>query len=555
MGKKVIIVGGMAAGASASARLRRLDEKAEILLLEKGEHISYASCGLPYYVGGVIADRRKLFVQTPEAMKTRFNLDIRTGHELTEISPENRTISVRDLSGHVYEEHYDCLLLCMGTMPIVLDWLKPGPNVFSVRNVADSDALRELATVRRIQSVALIGGGPIGLEMAEIFQGLQLETHIVDLADQVLPALDPDMAAHVHQELRRHNVRLHLGSKAVRAEGGPEGIRTLHLENGESIQADLFILGLGLRPASDPARRAGLKIGATGGIVTDEYLRSSDPFIYAAGDVIQAKNFVSGGEYQFSSAVAATRQGWIAAGNIHGLNLPYKGAQSTFIAKAFTQTAAATGLNEKTLRAGGFPHVSIHLSPSSHASYYPGASALNLKVIFDPRDGRLLGAQGVGAAGVDKRMDVLSTALRAGLNVFELQDLELAYAPPYSTAKDPVNLAGYIAGNAVLGLTEVTHWAPALSGAGENGALLLDVRTDKEFSAGSVPGAYHIALDQLRERCSELPAGREIFVYCLSGLRSYVAIRILAQRGFRVKNISGGYLLYQVLTQDGRLSC
>ena len=352
------------------------------------------------------------------------------------------------------------------------------------------------------------------------------------------------MAAHVQQELLRHNVRLHLKTRAVGTEDHPEGGKILFLDNGESLRADLLLPGLGLWPESGPAGRAGLEIGETGGIVTDEYLRSSDPFVYAAGDVIQVKNAVSGGQNRVSSAVSATRQGWIAAGNICGLKISYRGTQGSFIAKIFTLTAAATGLSEKSLRVLGIPHASVHVLPSSHVGYYPGAAPLNLKIIFDPKSGHLLGAQGVGVSGVDKRMDVLAAALRSGLTVFDLQDMELTYAPPYSSAKDPVNMAGYAAGNIVLGLAQVIHWPQALAAVRDNRAFLLDVRSGKEFSAGAVPGAWHIPLDQLRERCSELPAGREILVYCLSGLRSYIAARILVQRGFQVKNVSGGYHQY-----------
>ncbi|MDR2124302.1 MAG: FAD-dependent oxidoreductase [Desulfovibrio sp.] len=546
--RKVVVVGGMAAGASAAARLRRLDENLEIIVLEKGEYISYASCGLPYYVGRVVEDRKKLIIQSPSSMSKRFHLEVRTGHEALEITPAARTVKILvRKDGREYDETYDRLLLCLGAKAALPDL--PGmdmENVFTVNDIPGGDAVRTYVDTRGCARAVIVGAGPVGLEMAEMLRKMNLETHLVDMAGQAMPAFDPDMASFVLEELLRNQVKPHLGAKVARLDGEGGRAHSALLDNGEEIKTDFVLFASGVKPQSGLAERAGLAVGETGGVLVDDYLRTSDPHIYAAGDVIQTSSIVSGNAAAFSAAGPAGRQGWIAANNICGLQIPYHGVQGTVIVKIFNLTAAATGLNEKILQRLGITHQCVHVAPDSHAGYYPGASTVTIKLLFSPGEGRVLGAQLVGESGVDKRADVLSTALRSRLTVHDLQELELAYAPPYSSAKDPVNVAAYAAGNVLRGLTEVVRWERAQEYI-EEGAFLLDVRTEKEFSKGAVPCACNIPLDALRERCGELPAGRTILVYCLSGLRSYMAARILRQRGFRACNLSGGWHLYRRL--------
>jgi len=544
VGKKVIIVGGVAAGATTAARLRRLDETAEIIMIERGEDISFANCGLPYYVGDVIQNRSNLLVQTPQGMSQRFDLDIRTRHEVQRIIPAEKTIEVHNLRTEtVYRETYDYLVLSPGAKPIVPDF--PGvdkQNVFTVRNIPDSDFIRQYIEVRDVEKAVVVGGGFIGLEMAEMLDHREIDITIVEAGPQVMNALDPEMAAIVHNYITFLGIDLILNDRPVSLEG-EDNVAQVVLASGKKIDTDMVILGIGVRPEVWLAEQAGLAMGATGGILVDEYMRTSDPNIYAAGDAVQIKDYQSGQDALVPLAGPANRQGWIIANNIAGRELKYPGSQGTGIVKFNNLTIAMTGKNEKHLQRMGWDYMVCHIHPNSHATYYPGATQMTLKLLFAPEDGKVLGAQIVGYDGVDKRIDVLATAIHAGLTVFDLQELELAYAPPFSSAKDPVNMAAYVAGNMVRGDVEVVYWQD-VEDLVNNGAYLLDVRTKPEIELGMVPGAHHIPLDDLRENLDKLPLDKEIIAYCQVSLRSYIANRILQQHGFKVKNISGGYKLY-----------
>lgn len=544
VGKKVIIVGGVAAGATTAARLRRLDETAEIIMIERGEDISFANCGLPYYVGDVIQNRNHLLVQTPQGMSRRFNLDIRTRQEVVRIIPAEKAIEVQNLQDQtVYRENYDYLVLCPGAKPIVPDF--PGVdkrNVFTVRNIPDTDYIRHYIDVGEVKKAVVVGGGFIGLEMAEMLHHRGIAVTIVEAGPQVMNALDTEMAAIVHNYIRSQGINLVLSDRPQALQGDANADKVI-LSSGQEIAADLVILGIGVRPEVWLAEQAGLALGATGGILVDESLKTSDPYIYAAGDAVQIKDYQSGQDALVPLAGPANRQGWIIANNIAGRALKYPGSQGTGIVKFKDLTVAMTGKNEKHLQRMGWDYMVCHIHPFSHATYYPGATQMTLKLLFTPGEGKVLGAQIVGYDGVDKRIDVLATAIHAGLTVFDLQELELAYAPPFSSAKDPVNMAAYVAGNMVRGDVEVVYWQQ-VENLVNNGAFLLDVRTPVEVEYGMVPGAHHIPLDDLRDHLDKLPRDREIITFCQVSLRSYIATRILRQHGFKVKNISGGYKLY-----------
>ena len=549
MAKKVVIVGGVAGGASAAARLRRLDEDAEIIMLERGLHISFANCGLPYYIGDTITDRKKLLVQTPERMQARFNIDVRTSSEVTRILPAQKQVEVHDLvSDETYLESYDYLILSPGASPLVPDL--PGidlPNVFKIRNVTDSDMVKKYIQEQEPETAVVLGGGFIGLEMADVLHESGVDTAVVEASSQIMRMLDAEMAAIVQRYLRWQGIDLYLEDRAAALEG-VDRVEKAVLESGRTIPADMVVLGIGVRPEVWLAQEAGLALGSTGGILVDEYLRTSDPFIYAVGDAIQVKDLVTGRDVLVPLAGPANRQGRLVADNIAGYPTRYGKVQGTAIVKILDRTAAVTGSNEKSLTRAGRDFLTCHLHPSSHATYYPGSTKMSMKLIFAPGEGQVLGAQIVGYDGVDKRIDVLATAIRAGMTVFDLQELELAYAPPFGSAKDPVNLAGYVAGNMLKGDVEMAYWpeVPELVAAG---AVLLDVRTSREVSRGAVEGAIHVPVDDLREHLELIPQDKEILVYCQTGLRSYIAARILSQRGYRCKNISGGYELYRAAYQ------
>lgn len=544
MGKKIVIVGGVAAGASAAARLRRLDEEAEIIMFERGQDISFANCGLPYYIGGVITKKNRLLVQTPRGMSRRFNIDIRVLTEVQQIIPAEKRVVAHDLgSGEKYSESYDYLVLCPGANPVIPDI--PGvnrPNVYTVRNIPDSEKIKAHVELSDVRNVVVIGAGFIGMEMAEMMQLRELNVTVVEASPQILGVLDPEMARLVEKYVALKGVKFITGDMPVELQGDP-AVNKVVLKSGTELPADLVILGIGVRPETWLAEQAGLAIGETGGILVDEYLRTSDPFIFAAGDAIQVKDYVTGYNTLVPMAGPANRQGWVVANNIAGRNIKYPGSQGTGIIKLMDMVVAVTGRNEKTLKSWGIDYLTCHVHPNSHATYYPGASQMTIKLIFSKDEGKVLGAQVVGFDNVDKAIDSLATAIRARMTVYDLQDLELAYAPPFSSAKTPVNLAGYAAGNILDGLVEPVRWEEVESRL-KAGAVLVDVRTEEEFDSMPVEGAINLPVDDLRNKLDQLPEDQEVLAFCQVGLRSYVANRILRQKGFKVKNISGGYKLY-----------
>ncbi|HUJ11636.1 MAG TPA: FAD-dependent oxidoreductase [Verrucomicrobiae bacterium] len=549
--KRLIIVGGVAGGASAAARARRLCEDCQIIVFERGPHVSFANCGLPYFVGGEIAEQDSLLVQTPQSLKGRFNLDVRVKTEVVAIDRAARRVTVRDLTtGKESEEPYDALVLSTGASP-----LKPPipgidrPNHFTVRNIPDIEKIMAWSKDCQRCRAVVVGGGYIGLEMAEQLQRRGFGVTVIEALPQVMAPLDPEMAAWLHQELRANNVVLHLNDPvaAFEAPTEQESARAsiVVLKSGTRVPADSVILGLGVKPEIDLARKAGLEIGERGGIRVNEYLQANDPQIWAVGDAIEVRDAVTGQWALIPLAGPANRQGRIAADNILGRRPRYGGSWGTAILRLFNLSAGCTGANEKTLRRLGIPFQIVHLHPNSHAGYYPGAEPIALKILFAPDTGRLLGAQAVGHEGVDKRIDVLATALKAGMTVHDLAELELAYAPPYGSAKDPVNLAGMAAQNILAGDVAVAQWRD-VPGLDQQSTVLLDVRRDDERAQGFIPGSIHIPLDQLRGRLDELPHDLQIVVYCQSGQRSYYAARILAQHGFRVENLTGSYRTWKV---------
>ncbi|HHW30961.1 MAG TPA: CoA-disulfide reductase [Clostridiaceae bacterium] len=550
MSRKVLIVGGVAGGASAAARLRRLDEDAEIIIFEKGRHISYANCGLPYYIGGVIEEEDFLVVQTPEAMKSRFNIDVRVNSEVISIDPHKKSIEVHDkIKDILYKETYDYLILSPGAEPIRPD--VPGmfgDKVFTLRTIFDTNKIKEYVDSVKPKRAVIVGAGFIGLEIAENLHKRGVKVTIVELADHVMGPLDFDMAAILHQHLKENGVELYLNNSVryCRDEGS---YNIIELTSGETIKTDMIVLGIGVRPDTKLASDAGLKIGATGGILVNEYMQTSDPYIYAVGDAVEIRDFLSGQPVRIPLAGPANKQGRIAADNICGRKEKYTGTQGTSILKVFDITAACTGNNERILKRNKVDYEKSFIHTASHATYYPGAVSMSIKLIFEKKDGKILGAQIVGYKGVDKRIDVIATAIRAGMTVFDLGELELAYAPPFSSAKDPVNISGYVASNILKKDVAVFHWDEVESIDPDN-SILLDVRTEEEHRQGTIKNSINIPLDELRERLDALPKDKEIFVFCQAGLRGYIASRILLQKGFKkVKNLSGGYETYQVAMQ------
>lgn len=543
---KVIIVGGVAAGASAAARLRRLDENAEIIIMERGEYISFANCGLPYYVGGIIEKRNRLLVQTPKSMHSRFNLDVRINNEVIKISRGEKRVEVRDIkSEKVYTESYDYLVLCPGASPVIPDI--PGidkHNIFTVRNLPDSDIIKSYIELIKPSKAVVVGGGFIGLEMADMLNEAGVQVSLVEASAQVMGALDAEMAAMVHDYLGKQGINLYLGTKVIGFEGEKQ-VQLVNLDKGISLETDMVVLGIGVKPEISLAQNAGLAIGATGGILVNDYLQTSDPSVYAAGDAIQVKDRITEGSTLLPMAGPANRQGWIVANNIAGRSIKYSGVQGTAIVKIMKLAAAVTGKNEKDLQKLGWDYKVCHVIPSSHATYYPGATDMTIKALFDPASGKLLGAQIIGYDGVDKRIDVLATAIRAKMTVFDLQELELAYAPPFSSAKDPINMVGYTAANIVNRDVEVITWDVAMKKAKE-GSFLVDLRTAAEIKKdGTVEEAIIIPVDEIRQKLDEIPRDYEVLLYCRSGLRSYVGYRILKQLGYNVLNIDGGYLMHK----------
>jgi NADPH-dependent 2,4-dienoyl-CoA reductase/sulfur reductase-like enzyme/rhodanese-related sulfurtransferase len=539
---KLVIVGGVAGGASAAARARRLSEDAEIILLERGPDVSFANCGLPYHIGGEIAQRDKLLVVSPERLRTRFNLDVRVRSSVQSIDRAAKRVHIKDLAtGHEYDESYDKLILAPGAAPIRPPL--PGidlPGIHTLRNLDDMD--RIIQTMQSgVRQAVVIGAGFIGLELVEGLVRRGISTTLVELQDQILPPFDPEMTTPIAEHLHSKGVSLMLGQSAAAFEQTAENLK-VRLNSGPSLSAQLVIIGVGVRPENKLAVDAGLEIGARGGIHVNDHLQTSDPDIYAVGDAIEVTDFVTGEPTQVPLAGPANRQGRIAADNIFGRDVRYRGTQGTAIVRVFDRTAALTGASEKSLRRANRPYRKVYVHPANHVGYFPGAEGMTLKLLFDPYTAKVLGAQAIGGAGVDKRIDVLAVAIQAGMTVFDLEQMELAYSPQYGAAKDPVNMAGFVAG----GLIRDDHPQIDVEVVLAQRPMIVDVRTAEEFAAGHIPGATLIPVDELRNRIAELPRDRQIAVYCQVGQRGYLATRILRQKGFNAVNIGGGYKTYQL---------
>ena len=544
MSMKAVIVGGVAGGAGAAARLRRKDETAQIIMLEKGEYISFANCGLPYYVGDVITQREELLLQTPESFNARFQVDVRVNNEVLSVDTGKKTVTVLNHeTGETYIESYDKLILSPGASPIVPNMEIQHPeHVFTLRNIPDTFKIKDYLNSHNPRTAAVSGGGYIGLEMADNLCRLGLEVSVIEAASHVIASLDEDMSHELQNHLRSKGLDLHLGSMAQRIDRDQ-----VILSDGREIPADMVILSIGVRPETGFLKDSGIALGSRGEILVDEYLQTNVPDVYAVGDAIGVKSFGTGADAIIPLAGPANKQARIVADNLCGEKKAYHGTQGTAIAKVFDMTAAVTGENETTLRRAGIAYRKTFTISPSHAGYYPGGSTMVVKLLYTP-EGKVLGAQIVGRDGVDKRMDVLAAAIRAGMDVFDLQELELAYAPPFSSAKDPVNMAGYVAGNVVEGRM-IPFYVEDLASLPEN-AFLLDVRTPGEFAHGTIPGAVNIPVDVLRQRLSEVPKDKEVHIFCAVGLRGYIAQCILRQNGYKTKNLSGGYRLYAAAKND-----
>ncbi|GDY26922.1 NADH oxidase [Agarivorans sp. Toyoura001] len=550
---KIVIIGGVAGGASAAARARRLSEQAEIIMLERGPYISFANCGLPYHIGGDIEQRDALLLQTPESFKARFNVDVRVMNEVVSINRKQKTVTIRDLTTQQnYQESYDKLVLSPGASPIV----PPIPGIqnsrtFSLRNIPDMDKIIANIEANKPKHATVVGGGFIGIEMAEALIQRGISTGLIELSAQVMAPVDREMATPLHQEMQHHGVDLRLGvaleavfpsqqQSAEELAAIDEHGLELRLSNGELLETELLIMAIGVKPETSLATQAQLEIGELGGIKVNSELQTSDPDIFAVGDAIEDPEFVTGDAALIPLAGPANRQGRMVANNIFGAGEHYKRSQGTAICKIFDVAVASTGLNEKTLQRKGLDYDKVYVHAASHAGYYPGAHPINLKLLFHPKTGAIYGAQAVGKDGIDKRIDVIAVAQRAGLSVFDLQDLELTYAPPFGSAKDVVNQAGFVAANSIKGDTRLCHSEEFNQPTAQQ--LILDVRNPGELDKlGAIPGAINIPVDQLRERINELPKDKEILIYCMVGLRGNVAYRQLVNNGFTAKNLSGGY--------------
>ncbi|MCS0060417.1 FAD-dependent oxidoreductase [Vibrio parahaemolyticus] len=561
---KILIVGGVAGGASAAARARRLSEDAEIIMLERGPFVSFANCGLPYHIGGDIQERSKLLLQTPESFLARFNVDVRVMNEVVSINRQDKTVTIKNLLDESeYVESYDFLLLSPGAGPIVPPI--PGldnPLTYSLRNIPDMDRIIETIQMNKPEHATVVGGGFIGLEMMEAFHQLGIKTSLIEMADQVMTPVDREMAGFAHAEIRDKGVDLKLGVALESVKFLPnehvasfdsgesekhqhlEGELELTLNNGEKLTTDILIMAIGVRPETKLAQEAGLQIGALGGIYTNEYMQTSDPSIYAVGDAIEEKDFVTGEQTLVPLAGPANRQGRMAADNMLGRKETYQGTQGTAICKIFDLAVASTGKNEKQLKRAGIAYDKVYVHTASHASYYPGAEVVSFKMLFDPKSGKILGAQAVGKDGIDKRIDVMAVAQRAGMTVEQLQHLELTYAPPYGSAKDVINQAAFVANNIIKGDATAIHY-DEIDNLTED-QILLDVRNPGELeSVGYLEGAINIPVDQLRHRMGELPKDKEIVIYCQVGLRGNVAYRQLVNNGYKARNLIGGYRTYK----------
>ena len=548
---KVVIVGGVAGGATAAARIRRLDEQAEIFVFERSGYISYANCGLPYYIGGVIENPQQLTLQTPESFFSRFRVHMKVHHEVTAIHPERKTVSVKKLeSGEIFEESYDKLLLSPGAKPT--QPRLPGVGIdklFTLRTVEDTFRIKEYINNNHPKSAVLAGGGFISLELAENLRELGMDVTIVQRPKQLMNPFDSDMASFIHSEMRRHGIKLALGHTVEGFVEKEDGVEVL-LKEEPSLCADMVVLAIGVTPDTYLAGEAGLELGIKGSILVNDRMETSIPDIYAVGDAVQVKHYVTGQEALISLAGPANRQGRIAADNICGGDSRYPGSQGSSVIKVFDMTAASTGLNETNAKKAGLDVDKVILSPMSHAGYYPGGRLMTMKVVFEKETYRLLGSQIVGYEGVDKRIDVLATAIHTGMKATELKDLDLAYAPPYSSAKDPVNMAGFMIDNLADGILKQFHLEDLASLPHDGSVTLLDARTAGEYRRGHIDGFVNIPVDELRERLGEIEAGKPVYVICQSGLRSYIACRILAGNGFDCYNFSGGFWFYDAVMHD-----
>ncbi len=540
MAKRILIVGGVAGGASAAARLRRLDETAEIIMFERGDYISFANCGLPYYIGGEIKDRDDLLLQTPESFKKRFNIEVRIRNEVTAIDPGKKQINVKNLSsGESYTESYDKLILSPGAEPV----RPPIPGIdsdriFTLRNVPDTDLINDYIDKHKPKRAVIVGAGYIGLEMAENLRQRGMLVAVVEMVDQVLPVIDKEMAGFIQPELQKHNVALWLNDAVANFQPSNSRLE-VGLKSGMELSCEMVILAMGVKPEVKLARQAKLDIGETGGIKVNRNLQTSGPDIYAIGDAIEVRDFVLDNPTLIPLAGPANKQGRMVADNIFGRNRQYNGTQGTSILKVFDLTVAMTGASEKALAKTNVEYEKLYIHPANHVGYYPGAKQMCIKLLFTKPEGKILGAQIVGSRGVDRRIDIFAVAIRAGLTVFDLQELELAYAPPYGSGKDAVNMAGFVASNILEGTMEVVHWNQL-----DEADYILDVRSARESKRDNVPSSINIPVDELRNKLNELPKDTVINVFCAVGIRSYIACRILVQNGFIARNISGGYITY-----------
>lgn len=551
---KVVIVGGVAGGATAAARIRRLDEQADIIVFERSGYVSYANCGLPYYIGDVITDPEELTLQTPESFFSRFRVKMKVRHEVTAIHPDRKSVSVKNLdTGEEFEETYDKLILSPGAKPTQPKL--PGVSidrVFTLRTVEDTFRIKEYINKNKPKSAVLAGGGFIGLELAENLRGLGMDVTIVQRPKQLMSPFDADMASFIHAEMRKHGVNLQLGYAVEGFEKRDGGVDVL-LKDAAPVHADMVVLAIGITPETSLAKNAGLELGIKGSILVNDRMETSVPDIYAAGDAVQVKHYITGEDALISLAGPANKQGRIIADNICGGNSRYLGSQGSSVIKVFDLTAATTGVSETAARKAGLEVDTVILSPMCHAGYYPGGKVLTMKVIFEQDTYRLLGAQIVGYEGVDKRIDVLATAIHAGLKATQLKDLDLAYAPPYSSAKDPVNMAGFMIDNIATGILKQWHLEDAAALPRDGSITLLDTRTIREYSRGHIDGFRNIPVDELRERLNEIEKNKPIYVICQSGLRSYIACRILEGNGYEAYNFSGGFRFYDAVMNDRAL--
>jgi len=552
MNKKVLVIGGVAGGATAAARLRRMDEFAEIIMFERGEYISFANCGLPYYIGGVIPNRDSLIVQTAENMAEKFNIDIRTQSEVTNIDSVTKKVTVLNLkNGESYTESYDYIIISTGSIPIKpsIPGINQASNLFTLRTIPDADAIKSFIDQEKPKTAIVIGGGFIGIEMAENIQYLGVQVTLVEMADQVMPPLDYEMASIVHAHIEDKGVTLILkdGVKSFEENG-----KKVVLQSGKIIENDMIILAIGVKPENHLAESAKLKIGDRGGIHVNCSMQTSDPSIYAVGDVIEVTDFVNKKLTMIPLAGPANKQARIAADNISGKNVSYVGTMGTAVVKVFDLTVGSIGNNEKYLKLNKLPYQAIHIHPNSHAGYYPGASSIAIKVLFDPSTQKIYGAQAIGMEGVDKRIDVLATAIAGNLKITDLRNLELSYAPPFSSAKDPINMIGFLAENIIDGLVDTVQWNE-IDEIAQNGGYVLDVREPIEHELGKITGSINIPLSEIRLRINELPKDKTIYTFCQAGIRGYIASRILTQQGFTVKNLDGGYKISQCVYTLGQV--